>query len=446
MTMLQGKSVAVVGAGVSGLAAAHQLQQRGAKVTVFEKCDYVGGRTRTVRQNGFVIDTGALTLMPTYENMQRLSRETGIDKQLLSTKPSMAILRNGKRHVIDFNNRLGSALSMKLLSVKSQLALLKLAPIMWRYRSTFHYENMGELADLDHETTRAFCHRVLTEEIDDYLASPTIRAGSLVSSAQAPVGDWLWQLAGYRAPNMLQFDEGMDTYARALASNLNVKLSTDVKRVSNENGKAVLDINGTRQTFDAAVMAITPPAALALTSMVTPQQQEFFASVKSSYLICIHLGLSKKPDIDQAMLLLPEKEAPDLLLILLDHNKLARRAPEGKGVVTVWATIEWSRAHENASDEEIIAKLSRLAEPFIGKTDGLVEVALVSRWDHVCAATEVGFFTKLRDYMQTRNLNQPLFFSGDYVAEGIEGATVSGLQAARHVEQFLACDSSTQKQ
>ena len=39
MTTLQGKTVSVIGAGVSGLAAAYRLQQKGAKVTVFDKRD-----------------------------------------------------------------------------------------------------------------------------------------------------------------------------------------------------------------------------------------------------------------------------------------------------------------------------------------------------------------------------------------------------------------------
>jgi cyclopropane-fatty-acyl-phospholipid synthase len=44
--------VAVVGAGVSGLAAAHELAKSGAgdnvRVTVYEKADYLGGHARTV--------------------------------------------------------------------------------------------------------------------------------------------------------------------------------------------------------------------------------------------------------------------------------------------------------------------------------------------------------------------------------------------------------------
>ena len=83
------------------------------------------------------------------------------------------------------------------------------------------------------------------------------------------------------------------------------------------------------------------------------------------------------------------------------------------------------------------AELCRLAEPFVGKLDDTIELSHVERSDFVVAQTYPGFFTRLRDYMETRNLDQPIFFAGDYSAEGIEGATLSGLNASRHVENYL---------
>ncbi len=54
----EGRSVVVVGAGPGGLAAAMLLRAAGARVTVLESGDQVGGRTGAIRQDGFTFDIG----------------------------------------------------------------------------------------------------------------------------------------------------------------------------------------------------------------------------------------------------------------------------------------------------------------------------------------------------------------------------------------------------
>ena len=58
MRAAKGKSVAIVGAGPGGLAAAMLLSAEGAAVTVYEKDAQVGGRTKTVETGGFAFDIG----------------------------------------------------------------------------------------------------------------------------------------------------------------------------------------------------------------------------------------------------------------------------------------------------------------------------------------------------------------------------------------------------
>lgn len=54
----QGEQVIVIGAGMSGLAAARELRAHGYTVTVLEGRDRIGGRVWTNRDLGFPIDMG----------------------------------------------------------------------------------------------------------------------------------------------------------------------------------------------------------------------------------------------------------------------------------------------------------------------------------------------------------------------------------------------------
>jgi len=76
--------VAVVGAGVSGLAVAWRLQKAGVSCTVFEKSSKVGGRVSTTSLGGFVWDDGATSIAP---------REKAIEEVLLNEIPTDDLVR-----------------------------------------------------------------------------------------------------------------------------------------------------------------------------------------------------------------------------------------------------------------------------------------------------------------------------------------------------------------
>lgn len=64
--------VAVIGAGVSGLAAARDLATYGHDVVVYEKSRGVGGRAATRRRDGFVWDTGATSIAPRGKRIEKV--------------------------------------------------------------------------------------------------------------------------------------------------------------------------------------------------------------------------------------------------------------------------------------------------------------------------------------------------------------------------------------
>lgn len=72
--------VIVIGAGISGLAAAQQLQQFGFEVMVLEARDRVGGRIATFRKSSYYADLGAMVVTGIYGNpITTLSRQTGME-------------------------------------------------------------------------------------------------------------------------------------------------------------------------------------------------------------------------------------------------------------------------------------------------------------------------------------------------------------------------------
>ena len=77
--------IAIVGAGVSGLVAAHLLH-REHDVSIFEAADWIGGHTHTVRVDGadgaYDVDTGFIVMNDrNYPNFQRLLGKLGVPTQ-----------------------------------------------------------------------------------------------------------------------------------------------------------------------------------------------------------------------------------------------------------------------------------------------------------------------------------------------------------------------------
>ncbi|MGW1373830.1 protoporphyrinogen oxidase [Streptomyces sp. NPDC002446] len=74
--------VVVVGGGISGLAAAHRLLDGGARVTVLEASDRLGGKLRTGEIAGVPVDLGAESMLARRPEAVELARAVGLGERL----------------------------------------------------------------------------------------------------------------------------------------------------------------------------------------------------------------------------------------------------------------------------------------------------------------------------------------------------------------------------
>ncbi|MGX1366727.1 oxygen-dependent protoporphyrinogen oxidase [Streptomyces canus] len=79
---MSGSQVVVVGAGIAGLAAAHRLVRSGARVTVLEASDRVGGKLLPGEIAGARVDLGAESMLARRPEAVTLAREAGLGDRL----------------------------------------------------------------------------------------------------------------------------------------------------------------------------------------------------------------------------------------------------------------------------------------------------------------------------------------------------------------------------
>jgi hypothetical protein len=128
------KPVAIVGAGLAGLACAVALHEAGVPVSLYEASDGVGGRVRSDRVDGFTVDRGFQVALTAYPELHRRLDLAALDLQAFD--PGALVWRDGKGSVVgDPFRRPATAAATALAPIGSVLDKVRIARLRHRLRS-----------------------------------------------------------------------------------------------------------------------------------------------------------------------------------------------------------------------------------------------------------------------------------------------------------------------
>jgi oxygen-dependent protoporphyrinogen oxidase len=155
-------AVAVIGAGLAGLAAGSRLKRLGIRVVVYESAARAGGVIRTEKREGYVAELGPNSLTEPSPPIRSLLAELGLESRLQPAAPEARhryIVRRGK--LVPLPTSPPELLTTRLLSNSAKLAVFG--------------EPLVDPGDSPvEESVATFIRRRFNQEILDYIANPFV--------------------------------------------------------------------------------------------------------------------------------------------------------------------------------------------------------------------------------------------------------------------------------
>jgi oxygen-dependent protoporphyrinogen oxidase len=429
-------SVVVVGAGLSGLAAAYRLQRAGATVTVLESASGPGGRVQTERHGDYIVDTGPDALTAGYTSYLGLVQDLGLGDRLVDTSAVIGLVRDGR--LIDLDP--AKLLRLPFTPALSMLGKLRLVVGFVRLRKVIRdvdSYDMGQSAALDDPDLSAhdFALRHFGREAADYLIDPMMRLTTGTGAREASSVNVLGALGAWSS-GLRSVRGGLATVTTALASRLDVRYGATVNRVDEtESGVSVsyTDGSGTHDvSAGSCVISAMYHRAVEMWPSLLTASPAFGDKLRNVKLISVSLGYRVPTRSRAYTVLVPTVEQPECLLIFLQHNKSADRAPRGHSLVTIYTDTAVTDRFLEYTDAQLEAWAAGVVEGLCPELAGNRELSVVTRWPHAGYLADPGFWRRnsaLRDALPTRG---PVQVAGDLFGAGsMESAARWGEHAAR---------------
>ena len=365
--------ICIIGAGLSGLITAWSLQKKGLDCLVLEKNEQPGGYLRSVRQDEYLFELGANSLLAD-ERLMELLLEVGLEAELLpanEVSKNRFIFKNGRYQALPSGPV--SLLLSPFFSWKTKLAVLR--------------ERSNRTTSPEQETLGAFFERRFSKEIVEYALDPFVSgiyAGNpydlLVRETFPNLVDFETRygsvLRGFMKQGTtarrksLSFKSGMQAFPEALARQItHLHLTREVLGIEKKEGGYL--IQTTHQAFEAEKIIFTAEAfhTARLLENLYPDFAAKLRQVAYAPMATVHSVYKKtevKHSLDGFGGLNPGVEGRFSLGSIWSSSIFAGRCPEDEVLFTTFAGGMKTPEKTTLPDPSILSKVHQeLAAAFL---------------------------------------------------------------------------------
>lgn len=402
MFAMSSRSVAIVGAGIAGLAAAEQLTRDGdIAVTLFERSDRVGGKLIASPFAGLTfVDESADAFLARVPDATDLAATVGLADSLVHPEAVGAAVWHDQLHpipdglLLGVPGKLGPLARTGLLSWRGKLRAA-IEPVLPRH--SLAHDSVGQYvrgrfgAEVHERLVDALVGSIYATDTDQFslaevpqlhalaaghrsalLAARRTRSAGTASAAASPI--FASPLSGVGALAGATADY-------AVAAGLDLRLGSQVDAIRNLGTGNGFALNG--EQFDAIIVATPAGAAASTLGDAAPVAAQGLAEAETAdvVLVSLHVDADEWPDrlAGRSGYLIPKPMQRSITAVSFGTQKWAHWAPPAGGQILRVSLGRDGKPVLHLSDEDIVARVLDDLHLHLGVRFTPQEVR-VSRW------------------------------------------------------------------